>query len=75
MSDNQMTPEMASRMALHLCMQGVARYLDCLNGVVNTYGPLLPPEFVAEVKRDFEEYARRMTEAGLPFKRIERLGE
>lgn len=72
---SQMTEDVARRMALHLCMQGVARYLDCLNGVVNTYAPLLPKEFVDEIRRDFAEYARKMSEAGLPYKDIKKLGE
>lgn len=75
MTENMMTPELAQRMALSLCMQGVGRYLDCLNGVVNTYGELLPKEFVDNVKKDFAIYAEKMTAEGLPFRDIKRLGD
>lgn len=75
MSENKMNPEMAQRMALHLCMQGVARYLDCLNGVVNEYEEHLPKDFVSEVRKDFAVYFEKMTAEGLPVKDIKKLGD
>lgn len=67
---SKMSGRSAERMALGFCMQGVARYLDCLNGVVNVFEKDLPPEFVAEVRKDFASYAEKMTAAGMPFKTI-----
>lgn len=75
MSKPKMTPERAQQLALGFCMQGVARYLDCLNGVVNTYEDALPKEFVNEVRRDFATYATKMAAEGLPFKDIKKLGD
>lgn len=75
MSENMMTTALAERMALSLCMQGVGRYLDCLNGVVNTYAALLPRKFVADVRQEFRTYSKKMTAEGLPFRDIKRLGD
>lgn len=75
MSENMMTTDLAQRMALQLCMQGVGRYLDCLNGVVNTYSELLPKKFVKEVRKDFADYAAKMTAAQIPFRTITKLGD
>ena len=74
-NENMMNPDLARKMALHLCMQNVARYLDCLNGVVNTYAEILPKDFVSEVRKDFAIYSEKMTAEGLPFKDIKKLGD
>lgn len=63
-----MHPDVARRLALNFCMQGVGRYLECFNGVVNTYEKELPADFVTEVQKDFEDYFAKMTAADMPVK-------
>lgn len=75
MDDGKMSSAFAQKMALHLCMQGMGRYIECLHWIVNTYDLILPPEFVKTIRTDFEDYARKMKEAGLPFRIISATGE
>ncbi len=63
------------RLALLSTMQGAGRYLECLEFWTRTWKADLPKEFVDEVEKDFVEYAQKMTEAQLPFKKIEAIGE
>lgn len=63
-----MTPARAESMALSLCMKGLGRYLECLNGVANVYEHLLSPKFVEDVRKDFTSYATKMSEAGFEYK-------
>lgn len=59
--------EAVEKIALTLCMQGVGRYLECLNAVTYLYEGQLDADFLKEARDDFAEYARRMREANMNF--------